>query len=98
MSAGQISDLYRGRIFTDGYLDLEQLGVECFSKNQQDSSSNIECLLRCIGRMIDLGHGLKTVCEIGCGPKPISHTVFSPRSEEHTSELQSPDHLVCRLL
>src|SRR5258708_16475056 len=26
-------------------------------------------------------------------PKP-----FEPRSEEHTSELQSPDHLVCRLL
>src|SRR3990170_5866018 len=25
-----------------------------------------------------------------------SYTV--PRSEEHTSELQSPDHLVCRLL
>src|SRR5207244_7433642 len=23
---------------------------------------------------------------------------FVPRSEEHTSELQSPDHLVCRLL
>src|SRR5258708_29877412 len=23
---------------------------------------------------------------------------YSPRSEEHTSELQSPDHLVCRLL
>src|SRR5207244_5532402 len=25
-------------------------------------------------------------------------TPASPRSEEHTSELQSPDHLVCRLL
>src|SRR5258708_26779233 len=24
--------------------------------------------------------------------------LFSKRSEEHTSELQSPDHLVCRLL
>src|SRR5215216_8101517 len=24
--------------------------------------------------------------------------VHLPRSEEHTSELQSPDHLVCRLL
>src|SRR5260363_441319 len=24
--------------------------------------------------------------------------LFDPRSEEHTSELQSPDHLVCRLL
>src|SRR5258708_6218997 len=26
------------------------------------------------------------------------HTATWPRSEEHTSELQSPDHLVCRLL
>src|SRR5690348_17889230 len=25
-------------------------------------------------------------------------SAFSPRSEEHTSELQSPVHLVCRLL
>src|SRR5258708_21679619 len=25
-------------------------------------------------------------------------SVLVPRSEEHTSELQSPDHLVCRLL
>src|SRR5258708_36067951 len=28
---------------------------------------------------------------------PRSHQ-YQPRSEEHTSELQSPDHLVCRLL
>src|SRR5207244_9862761 len=26
------------------------------------------------------------------------YTGNSPRSEEHTSELQSPDHIVCRLL
>src|SRR5438552_8774322 len=26
------------------------------------------------------------------------HAALPPRSEEHTSELQSPDHLVCRLL
>src|SRR5207244_12094671 len=26
------------------------------------------------------------------------HVYFRVRSEEHTSELQSPDHLVCRLL
>src|SRR5438552_12375254 len=30
-------------------------------------------------------------------PRPGSTTRVS-RSEEHTSELQSPDHLVCRLL
>jgi SAM-dependent methyltransferase len=72
MPADQISDLHRGRKFTDGYVDLEQLGVEWFSKNQLDSSSNIECLLRCVTRMIDLERGLKTVCEIGCGPKPTT--------------------------
>src|SRR5438552_9428277 len=46
---------------------------------------------------------------IGCGPSgppPPTFTTVSvgvnacahARSEEHTSELQSPDHLVCRLL
>src|SRR5258708_25252801 len=28
----------------------------------------------------------------------VVHHGFAKRSEEHTSELQSPDHLVCRLL
>src|SRR5215216_7381887 len=28
----------------------------------------------------------------------FSRSTVWPRSEEHTSELQSPDHLVCRLL
>src|SRR5207244_11028650 len=32
------------------------------------------------------------------GPRPRLHVPHGPRSEEHTSELQSPDHLVCRLL
>src|SRR5438552_10057538 len=32
-------------------------------------------------------------------PMPAARSSASPaRSEEHTSELQSPDHLVCRLL
>src|SRR5258708_28358033 len=35
-------------------------------------------------------------------PTPPPNTCWTncalPRSEEHTSELQSPDHLVCRLL
>src|SRR5258708_15388686 len=30
--------------------------------------------------------------------KAIAYGEMPPRSEEHTSELQSPDHLVCRLL
>src|SRR5438552_14878640 len=31
------------------------------------------------------------------GTRPTT-SLFRTRSEEHTSELQSPDHLVCRLL
>src|SRR5207244_13111228 len=31
-------------------------------------------------------------------PVPRRAGARCPRSEEHTSELQSPDHLVCRLL
>src|SRR5947208_6773070 len=31
-------------------------------------------------------------------PKPSRSPYIPHRSEEHTSELQSPDHLVCRLL
>src|SRR5947208_5138337 len=30
--------------------------------------------------------------------RPPARQCRQPRSEEHTSELQSPDHLVCRLL
>src|SRR5258708_34079441 len=32
------------------------------------------------------------------GPESSGKTTLALRSEEHTSELQSPDHLVCRLL
>src|SRR5258708_29043132 len=32
------------------------------------------------------------------GLLPIGNNPIELRSEEHTSELQSPDHLVCRLL
>src|SRR5258708_21655834 len=32
------------------------------------------------------------------GCPDLSIEIFATRSEEHTSELQSPDHLVCRLL
>src|SRR5690348_18163134 len=33
-----------------------------------------------------------------CGERAHQRQAFARRSEEHTSELQSPVHLVCRLL
>src|SRR5207244_9034790 len=44
------------------------------------------------------------LCPDGCAPRGNvvemldSEPILEQRSEEHTSELQSPDHLVCRLL
>src|SRR5258708_26903321 len=43
------------------------------------------------------------VAPLGCGQHGLERlqvgvNVAQDRSEEHTSELQSPDHLVCRLL
>src|SRR5258708_21538966 len=52
------------------------------------------------------GESEKNLALVGAGIKNIAVTtgtstkdlVAGMRSEEHTSELQSPDHLVCRLL
>src|SRR5947208_9287770 len=43
---------------------------------------------------------LAAVGDVGCKRIRIDqhYSLCFPRSEEHTSELQSPDHLVCRLL
>src|SRR6185436_1358907 len=59
------------------------------------------------GRAGDLpeqgGSSLRQLAGIGLVPHPIDSEEIGPavpqdaRSEEHTSELQSPDHLVCRL-
>src|SRR5258708_10139603 len=38
----------------------------------------------------------RAACRPAPGPWPVRAEAW--RSEEHTSELQSPDHLVCRLL
>src|SRR5258708_13177865 len=40
---------------------------------------------------------LRVTCA-AAGADATSAAKANPRSEEHTSELQSPDHLVCRLL
>src|SRR5258708_28019639 len=42
-------------------------------------------------------HAARQACEQGCAHLFLQLLELG-RSEEHTSELQSPDHLVCRLL
>src|SRR5258708_9588330 len=42
-----------------------------------------------------IGEGIWTIVR---PPSTLGYVSYFARSEEHTSELQSPDHLVCRLL
>src|SRR5258708_29189403 len=51
-------------------------------------------LLQFLDRAIEL----RLLHLAAAGAEDIIPVVVGKRSEEHTSELQSPDHLVCRLL
>src|SRR5258708_31209845 len=46
----------------------------------------------------DAAKGYVAVGRLVSSPKQAVSFLGKHRSEEHTSELQSPDHLVCRLL
>src|SRR5437762_10682579 len=54
------------------------------------------------GKTVPLGHQEPISCDAQCGvmvePAPVTAFKVPQRSEEHTSELQSPMYLVCRLL
>src|SRR5258708_9574599 len=52
-------------------------------------------LFRSISKASFLSRMIRTPCRT---PNQTGRRIRIPRSEEHTSELQSPDHLVCRLL
>src|SRR5207244_13526719 len=43
-------------------------------------------------------HDTSTLRRLFLAGEPLDEPTARMRSEEHTSELQSPDHLVCRLL
>src|SRR5947208_11334055 len=50
------------------------------------------------GRQQEVGTDLPQILEHRLGTLGAVDRAADDRSEEHTSELQSPDHLVCRLL
>src|SRR5258708_11309467 len=62
------------------------------------SSDGGMLLLRQIDEGLGISRSLARCFYDARNPLFIEHSVRELRSEEHTSELQSPDHLVCRLL
>src|SRR5258708_10689528 len=72
--------------------------VDIFFGNAREHNA-IPCLF-C--RLFYVDHGLRRSVKAGGETDMPENSrtppAFTDRSEEHTSELQSPDHLVCRLL
>src|SRR5256885_7680074 len=60
------------------------------------------CLTATAARLVQLGNPATSLLQIGCTRRDDEDAVeplyWHDRSEEHTSELQSPCNLVCRLL
>src|SRR5438552_14782281 len=72
-------------------------GIDLISRYSKEIAGHLRCFDRMIvhGTLVDVAHpGALLVSMNQAGFIETS----SARSEEHTSELQSPDHLVCRLL
>ena len=70
-----MSDIYQDRFFSDGYPNLEDMGVEYFRKRQESRSSQkvkrqFGNTVQRIERLIDTSKGLKTAAVVGCGPNP----------------------------
>src|SRR6266498_5107634 len=49
-------------------------------------------------QQVDIARCLTVLTRVAACPRPEDQRILDPRSEEHTSELQSRPHLVCRLL
>src|SRR5258708_10170276 len=71
----------------------------------RQSQPACNALYRAFERDANHAASVRQRAQSGAGPaappalqRILTEKVLHPRSEEHTSELQSPDHLVCRLL
>src|SRR5207244_10467490 len=94
LTRGELLDRIRGLL---GGRAAEEIVFNEVSTGAQNDLERATALARQMVAMygmserVGLAHCAQRQAQFLAGPE-------FPRSEEHTSELQSPDHLVCRLL
>jgi SAM-dependent methyltransferase len=71
MTAGSPQLYHADRLLSAGYPGLDHLAADWYAEHQQTNTTTAETM-RCIGRLIDLASGPRTVAVIGCGPNPYT--------------------------
>src|SRR5207244_4921634 len=67
--------------------------------NGNSNANNLtQAQARQVGTTVSNNVSKALASALGNAAVPLDITTRDNRSEEHTSELQSPDHIVCRLL
>src|SRR5207244_13624117 len=72
--------------------------IALFTEARQLGRKTTEKFAEVVDHPSDLGVLYRANLFLVSGMELVEQTMKNIRSEEHTSELQSPDHLVCRLL
>src|SRR5258708_31878470 len=83
----------RGRMREMASAALAQLGHEDIPPDAAVGTLSVAAQ-----QLVEIARALAVGCRVLVLDEPTSSLGRDDRSEEHTSELQSPDHLVCRLL
>jgi ubiquinone/menaquinone biosynthesis C-methylase UbiE len=65
----------KARLLSAGYPGLEELAAQQYTEHQAQNDTTL-ATMRCIGRLVDLSRGLRTVAVIGCGPNPYTLDVL----------------------
>src|SRR5258708_18584527 len=104
VTSAVLCPLQRGNVYADPRTPGRRKGVETLSQGSEESTPRGACISWVL---VVRWRSLHRDCRDVRGPAATSPArsvarqttaLRRHRSEEHTSELQSPDHLVCRLL
>src|SRR5690625_6076243 len=74
----------------------------CYDRAKQILTEHKTQLETIAGKLLEVetldADEIQSLFDHGVMPEPVEYTEDTDRSEEHTSELQSRGHLVCRLV
>src|SRR5439155_26947884 len=86
-------------VFSSSFIYLSLVTIRCLIFFFFNDTATTEIYTLSLHDALPIfGSAIPRACLRYCGWRAMNHCCLCRRSEEHTSELQSRGHLVCRLL